>query len=232
MSVELLRSMGDDLAIVNAARVSYAKESDWDIEKFAHPHVGYSVALRPADDGLINYLMKNRHGTPFEMVVFTFRIKCPIGVSREWMRHRISSFNEVSTRYVEMAPDFYVPRVEDVRAQVGKPGHYVFEPLEPVLAATITRRFERAYELAYQEYLILLEKGVAKELARNVLPLGLMTQFIWTVNLRSLLNFLSLRTHPTALLEIRTEAEQVEAFARAVVPAAMAAWDAHGRVAP
>lgn len=247
MSVELLRSMGDDLAIVNAARVSYAKESEW-LWRCSVCNRGNRASgtfglcgclegipirtLLPADAGLINYLMKNRHGTPFEMVVFTFRVKCPIGVSREWMRHRIGSFNEVSTRYVEMEPDFYVPKEEAIRRQIGKPGHYVMEPFPQDEAHGIDACFQQAYRDAYAMYQNMLSWGVAKELARNVLPLGLMTQFIWTVNLRSLLNFLSLRTHPTALLEIRQEAEEVERLARTVVPVAMTAWGEHGRLSP
>ena len=223
MKVELLESMGSDLSIVNAARVSYAKEVDW-------VHFADGPALHVKDAGLIGYLMKNRHGTPFEMVQFKFRVTCPIGVSREWMRHRIGSFNEVSTRYVEMAPEFYVPEPGAVRKQVGKPGHYTFETIDDSREALNT--ISRAYEAAYTYYLRLLDLGVAKELARNVLPLDLLTQFIWSVNLRSLLNFLSLRTHPTALLEIRQLAQIVEGLAQTKVPVSMKAWNDNGRVAP
>lgn len=227
MSVELLDHMGDDLAIVNAARVSYAKQSTWGTK-----NDGQNMALRDADAGLIQYLMKNRHGTPFEMVVFKFRIRCPIGVAREWQRHRIGSFNEVSTRYVEMQPDFYVPEHESVRTQVGKPGHYEMLPMSLADADAARLMMNDTYHFAYERYQMLISQGVAKELARNVLPLGLLTEFIWCVNLRSLLNFLSLRTHPTALLEIRIEAQEVERLARQVVPTAMTAWDEHGRVSP
>jgi thymidylate synthase (FAD) len=114
MTVTLIRSGGDDLAIVNAARVSYAKQS---------------MELSEADKGLINYLAKNHHGTPFEMVEFWFHVHTPIGVAREWQRHRIGSFNEVSTRYVTMPNEAYLPLFEDMRTQVGKPGHYKFEPI-------------------------------------------------------------------------------------------------------
>jgi thymidylate synthase (FAD) len=229
MKVELLDSMGDDLSIVNAARVSYAKESDW-VRVKEDPE---AFRLKDADAGLIAYLMRNRHGTPFEMVQFKFRVTCPIGVGREWMRHRIGSFNEVSTRYVEMEPEFYIPPPEAVRRQVGKPGHYTFETVRDLEdVQDIVDTMDSAYEGAYCYYQQLLEMGVAKELARNVLPLGLMTQFIWSVNLRSLLNFLSLRTHLTALLEIRELAEEVEILAKGVVPAAMTAWGVNGRVAP
>lgn len=230
MSVELLRYMGDDLSIANAARVSYAKESDWLM--LGSEDGAQWRSLRAADEGLINYLMKNRHGTPFEMVQLQFRVKCPIGVSREWMRHRVGSFNEVSTRYVEMAPEFYVPAPEAVRTQVGKPGHYEFIQMQHQRAEEAIYEMEECYGNCYEVYQDLIHRGVAKELARNVLPLGLMTQFIWSVNLRSLFNFLSLRTHETALLEIRTEAGEVERLAQTVAPAAMAAWNANGRVSP
>lgn len=243
MPVDLLRSLGDDLAVVNAARVSYGKESTWeyacpvhDDDRGAHGSPcrcsarRHSPRLAEKDAGLLNYLMRERHGTPFEMVVFTFRVSTSIAVAREWQRHRIGSFNEVSTRYVEMEPEFYVPQGEAIRRQVGKPGHYTFEPHPD--ADRLWAHFDNAYQNAYASYLHLLSLGVAKELARNVLPLGLMTQFLWTVNARSALNFLELRTAPTALLEIRTEAQEVERLMRGVIPATMAAFDQHGKRAP
>lgn len=243
MSVELLDTMGDDLAIVLAARVSYAKESTWDVRCARcdvlwkqEPHVdpccgqdGYTKTLEPADAGLISYLARNRHGTPFEMVVFKFRVRCPIGVAREWQRHRIGSFNEVSTRYHEMETEFYVPEPEAVRTQVGKPGHYTMVSADADLAKRARFEMTSHYAAARESYKWLLEMGIAKELARNVLPLGLMTEFIWAVNLRSLTNFLSLRTAPSALLEIRQEAEQVEQHVARIVPVAYAAWVEGGR---
>lgn len=221
--------MGSDLSVVNAARVSYAKESDWE-----HFVAGTSTppTLKESDRGLINYLMKNRHGTPFEMVQFKFRVKCPIGVAREWQRHRIGSFNEVSTRYVEMEQDFYLPDLEDVRKQVGKPGHYQMKPLDESSAMDAVDTMRIAYDYAFETYRNLIRDGVAKELARNVLPLGLMTQFVWLVNARSLMNFLSLRTHETALLEIRKLARLVESEFEKVLPVTHAAWVANDRVAP
>lgn len=215
MTVQLIETMGDDLSIVNAARVSYAKTS---------------TELSDADYGLIGYLARNRHGTPFEMVQFKFRVKVPIGVAREWQRHRIGSFNEVSTRYVEMLPEFYIPPLSAVRTQRGKPGHYEMVTVEPVDAAIIQHSMREAYAAAYTAYQELIAAGVAKELARNVLPLGLYTEFIWSVNLRSVFNFLSLRTHETALLEIRREATNVEGDVKRIVPVAWNAWNENGRV--
>lgn len=247
IKVRLVDSMGSDLRIVNAARVSYAKQSEWvyacqcldcpmystrrDCKHSLCGHVASIARLKEADKGLINYLMRERHGTPFEMVVFTFHIECPIFVAREWQRHRIGSYNEVSTRYVEMEPDFYVPDWKAVRTQVGKPGHYTYKPLGDGTYSAV-RKMEMAYADAYAVYKELLELGVARELARNVLPLGLMTQFYWTVNLRSLFNFLSLRLGASALLEIRKAAEKVYEASAHVAPVAFQAWEDHGMKAP
>lgn len=253
MSVELIEMMGDDLSIVNAARVSYNKQSKWAIWRRCsycsrdltqaeieadrcQDHASATILrksgrLKVADAGLISYLARNRHGTPFEMVQFKFRVRCPIGVAREWQRHRIGSFNEVSTRYVEMEPEFYVPPLDAMRRQTGKAGHYTMESMTADEAKAPLARFRLIYELLYSTYCNLLKDGVAKELARNVLPLGLMTEFIWSVNLRSLTNFLSLRTADNALLEIRTEAKQVESHVAQVVPVAYQAWVDGGRQA-
>jgi len=212
--VELISVMGDDLTIVNAARVSYNKKSE---------------LMTEADEKLIGYLAKNSHGTPFEHVVFTFRVKAPIAVAREWMRHRIGSFNEVSTRYVEVEKVGYVPELDDVRKQIGKPGQYMFEPLEIEAAQDVADIIAEAYTDAYGWYEELLDRGVAKELARNVLPLGSYTEFYWTVNFRSLTNFLSLRNHPAALLEIQRPAAEIEAIVAKRLPVAMKAWEEGGR---
>lgn len=250
MAVTLVDSLGSDLSIVNAARESYDKRSDWDFgrryclecktivpkslsEEFAEHdgHIKVST-LSERDAGLVNYLMKFRHGTPFEFVQFHFHIVTSIAVAREWMRHRIGSYNERSTRYVEMGKNFYVPEPEAVRCQVGKPGHYTFEQAPPDVVLSATGTIEDAYSDAYSAYLRLLDLGVAKELARNVLPLGTETGFYWSVNLRSLFNFLSLRTAPDALLEIRMEAQEVEKLAYQIAPISMTAWNANGRLAP
>lgn len=242
MSVELLDHMGDDIAVVNAARVSYGKQSTWtntcrtcgfELSELHDPsdHVG-GPSLSKSDAGLINYLMKNRHGTPFEMVVFKFRVSTPIKVAREWQRHRIGSYNEVSTRYVEMTPLYYVPKNHDVRIQTGKPGHYVMEQASEELAGETVERFLNAYYAIGVIYRAMLQSGVAKELASFILPMGQMTEFIWTVNLRSLFNFMSLRSHETALLEIRRESQRVEEHVKHIVPYAFEAWENNGRHAP
>ena len=112
--VRLDDAMADDLSVVNGARVSFAR---------------HKAVMEESDEGLIRFLMRDRHGSPFEHNAFRFHIRCPIFVAREWFRHRIGSFNEFSMRYAKATDDFYVPAAEDVRSQVGKPGAYSFEPV-------------------------------------------------------------------------------------------------------
>src|ERR1700712_5646533 len=171
--VRLDDSMADDLAVVNAARVSFARRVS---------------ELADADRGLVRFLMRERHSTPFEHGVFRFHIKCPIFVAREWMRHRAGSYNEHSARYSELPDEFYVPAAEDVRTQVGKPGSYTFEPVDAALAERTRETIAASYRAAYDAYRQMLADGIAKEVARTVLPLGLYTEFYWSVNARSLMN--------------------------------------------
>jgi thymidylate synthase (FAD) len=211
--------MADDASVVNAARVSFAKQRELE-------------ELSEADKGLINFLMRERHGTPFEHNSFRFHIKCPIFVAREWFRHRIGSFNEFSARYSEVPNEFFVPELEDVRAQVGKPGAYRFERLSDSLSQTAVEMISGANDRAYEVYQALLEMGVAKEQARVVLPVSMMTQFYWTLNARSLMNFLGLRTHETAQYDIRQYANAVLELSRETMPVTFEAWDRTGRVTP
>src|SRR6187401_2538613 len=190
--VRLDDAMASDLSVVNGARVSFAR---------------HKAEMDESDEGLIRFLMRDRHGTPFEHNSFRFHIRCPIFVAREWMRHRITSFNEFSLRYAKATDDFYIPELEDVRSQVGKPGAYTFEAVDPELA----------------------EKGVARELARSVLPVGAYTEFYWTVNARSLMNFLSLRNAETAQREIRRYAQACEMFLEQKMPITYAAFVANDR---
>src|SRR4029078_2324071 len=176
------------------------------------------------DAGLIRFLMRDRHGTPFEHNSFRFHIRAPIFVAREWFRHRVGSFNEFSMRYAKATDDFYVPELEDVRSQVGKPGAYTFEAVDPELAAHTREELRRIYDEAFATYNALVEKGVARELARSVLPVGAYTEFYWTVNARSLMNFLSLRNAETAQREIREFAKACERFLEARMPISYAAF--------
>ena len=215
--VRLDASMADDLSVVNAARVSFARRRE-DVDD--------------ADAGLIRFLMRDRHGTPFEHNSFRFHIRCPIFVAREWFRHRIGSFNEFSMRYAKATDDFYVPEPDDVRSQVGKPGAYSFEPVDPELAERTREELQAVYDMAYATYTRLVEAGVARELARSVIPVGAYTEFYWTVNARALMNFVSLRAAETAQREIRRYAEACERFLAEQMPITHAAFVAADRVAP
>jgi len=216
--VELIDHMGSDLRIVNAARQSHDKES---------------TTMDEYEEGLINYMMKNSHGTPFESVVFTFKVKAPIFVAREWFRHRIGSFNEMSGRYVELKNEFYIPEATHIRKQVGKPGAYHFEPVEDDDIVEDCRDImENAYAEAWSAYQYMLGMGVAREVARDILPVGIYTMFMWTVNLRSLFNFIKLRSGEHALSEIRDYSEEIEKLVKLVVPVAYTSFNKHGRIVP
>jgi thymidylate synthase (FAD) len=170
--------------------------------------------------------------TPFEHNAFRFHIRTPIFVAREWFRHRMGSFNEFSMRYAKATDDFYVPEAEDVRSQVGKPGAYSFEPVDDELAERTREELREVYEHAYETYTRLVEAGVARELARAVMPVGAYTEFFWTVNARALMNFVSLRAAETAQREIRRYADAVEQFFAKEMPVTHAAFVAANRVAP
>jgi thymidylate synthase (FAD) len=215
--VRLDAAMADDLSVVNAARVSFAQHTD---------------EMDQRDHGLIRFLMRERHGTPFEHNALRFHVKCPIFVCREWQRHRIGSFNEWSARYSQLEAEFYLPEPEDVRTQVGKPGAYTFEQVDGELAGSVRDAQRAVYEQAYATYQELLDQGIAKEIARNVLPVAIYTQFYWTVNARSLMNFVSLRNAETAQREIRRYGAAVEALFARCMPITHAAFVANDRRAP
>jgi thymidylate synthase (FAD) len=215
--VRLDDAMADDLSVVNGARVSFAQRK---------------TEMDASDEGLIRFLMRDRHGSPFEHNAFRFHVRCPIFVAREWFRHRIGSFNEFSMRYAKATDDFYLPEADDVRTQVGKPGAYTFEPVSDELAEQAREELQAVYEHAFATYTRLVEAGVARELARAVMPVGAYTQFYWTVNARALMNFVSLRNSEFAQLEIRRYAEAVEVFFAEQMPVTHAAFVANGRTSP
>jgi thymidylate synthase (FAD) len=215
--VRLDDCMATDLSVVNSARVSFGRRK---------------TEMSEADEGLIRFLMRDRHGTPFEHNAFRFHVRAPIFVAREWFRHRVGSFNEFSMRYAKATDDFYVPEAEDVRTQVGKPGAYSFEPVSPELAEHTREELQAVYEQAFATYERLVEAGVARELARAVMPVGAYTEFYWTVNARALMNFVALRAHETAQREIRRYAEAVETFFADAMPVTHAAFVANDRTAP
>jgi len=209
--------MADDLSVVNAARVSFAKESS---------------EMDDRSIGLINFLMRERHGTPFEHNSFRFHIKCPLFVAREWFRHRIGSFNEFSARYSMVEDEFYIPLAENIRTQVGKPGSYSFEQITDGRQDSAISIISSVNKLAYHQYMLLVEMGVAKEVARCVLPVSMYTQFYWTVNARSLMNFISLRDSEHAQMEIREYAIKVREIFAEKMPITHDAWLKNGKVCP
>jgi thymidylate synthase (FAD) len=215
--VELLQMIGDDRRPVAAARVSLRREE---------------LSLRDStpgqvekDRGLLVRLMRDRHTSPFEHVVFQFRIRAPIFVVRQWFRHRWASYNEESGRYVKLKDEFYLPA--QLRARVGKAMDYAYEPLEPERNQMFRRRINELYRQARQLYEDMLEAGVAREHARMVLPVAQFTTFIWTVNALSLMNFLHLRNDPHAQDEIRAYAQVIEDIFAQKLPWTHAAFREH-----
>lgn len=233
--VELLEYMGDDLTIVNNAKVSFDQSISRELFES-----GDEATLKMIR-GLLNFLARERHGSPWEAPEFRFRVKGPIFVYREWHRHRMAELNEESLRYsVRELPEHYVPLPEHVREQTGKPGSYSFRPIEdPGIVADTREIIDDISTQAFLAYRKMLDMGVAKEVARTVLPVGTYSTMIWKANLRSLLNFFMLRsTNPElengghAQYEIRAYSDVMEAMIRAVLPMAMEAFDTNGRIAP
>lgn len=214
LTATLVDHMGEDLTVVNAARVSVGSFGDM-------------MGLK--DIGLLNYLMKNKHASPFEHCSATFLIDAPIFVAREWMRHRTQSFNEVSGRYKELEGRFYLPDFNRPLQQVGKPGAYTFMPGDGLQCGTVADSFDKVYGEAWAKYQNMLTAGVAKEVARMVLPVGTYTQWYATSNLRNWLNFLALRTDDNAMFEIRQLAFSVEAGLYDLFPHTMDVWEDNGR---
>ena len=177
--------------------------------------------------GLINFLMRERHSTPFESSVFTFAVETPIFVAREYFRHRSASYNEWSGRYSEMLPQFYLPAPERPLVQQGKAGAYNFVPGNDSQYGIVVKQYERVFNTAWDAYQTQLEAGVAKEIARNVLPLSTFTRFYATMNARNLMHFLGLRTDEQALYEIRDVAAQMEIGLADKMPITYEAWRKH-----
>jgi len=229
MTVELVRSAARDADVLFAARVSTQGEQTLD-------HIGDDASR---SSGLINYLMRDRHGSPFEHNSMTFYVQAPIFVFREFMRHRIASYNEESGRYKELRPVFYVPGPERKLTQIGKPGAYEFVDGTPEQTALVTAETQKVCREAYTAYQRMLDAGIAREVARIVLPLTIYSSMYVTMNARALMNFLSLRTkRDNASVpsfpqrEIEMCADQMEAYWAGLMPLTHAAFEANGRVAP
>ncbi|MBS4000487.1 MAG: FAD-dependent thymidylate synthase [Desulfobulbaceae bacterium] len=207
--VRLVDVMGDDSSIVQAARVSYGKGTKTVNE----------------DRGLIRYLMRHKHTTPFEMVEFKFHVKLPIFVARQWIRHRTANVNEYSGRYSEMKDEFYLPSTEQIRTQsvINKQGR-ADETLPSEHTAEILDSTQAHYETSFELYQSLLEKGLTRELSRMVLPVANYTEWYWKIDLHNLFHFLKLRLDTHAQYEIRVYAEAMAELVKAIVPLA---WEAY-----
>lgn len=223
-AVELVDHMGNDLRVCQAARVSTQGADSFETGE---------------SEGLINFLMKNRHGSPFEHVTFTWLVSAPIFVWREFMRHRIASYNEESGRYKQLDAVFYVPPRHRPLRQVGKPGEYTFEPGTDLQYDTIKDLFEASGIEQYERYQYLLDIGVAKEVARMYLPLAIYSSAFVTMNARGLMNFLSLRVKSSSSTfksfpqwEINQVANAMEVGFAEVAPLVQGAFDENGRVQP
>lgn len=226
LTVELIQQVGDDASIARAARVSTGAD------KTEHDFA--------ANAKLISYLMKNRHGSPFEHNSMTFRISAPIFVIREFMRHRIGwSYNEVSARYKKLEPRFYVYPAHRPLVQSGSSAHPDIQAGEPELTTKTNAGLVKAYQSTWRAYETLLKQGVAYEVARSVLPVGIYSDMYVTCNARSLMAFLSLRVDEVESTfqtkpqwEIEQVARQMEAKFSSIFRATWDAFDSNGRVAP
>jgi thymidylate synthase (FAD) len=243
VTVTLVHEDAADLHVVHAARVSTLGEHV--MGKLEDLGLITSEQWRTRemlerDRGLIGFLMRDHHGTPFEHNSLTFMVKAPIFIAREFMRHRAGwSYNEESGRYRELEPNFYVPGPERKLVQVGKPGAYQFLAGTDDQARIVNNAVMYAYEKAWSMYKLMLNEGVAREVARVVLPVGIFTTFYATCNARSLMHFLSLRTQDERAKtisfpqwEIELVAGQMEKLWAAVMPVTYAAFNEHGRCAP
>jgi thymidylate synthase (FAD) len=226
VAVKLVNVSANDAMVAKAARVSTIGKQ--------------STAADLPTEGLINFLVRDRHGSPFEHNSFTFLVEAPIFVAREHMRHRAGwSYNEESGRYKELEGSFYVPAKERALLQVGKPGAYAFKAGSDAHFARMATNMLEAYGEAFAAYKDMLKAGIAREVARMVLPVGTFTSYYATCNARSLMHFLSLRTisedaqYPSfPQREIEMVAEQMERQFKESMPHTHAAFVKHGRVAP
>lgn len=203
-SVVLVRVSGSDLDVVNAARVSYGK---------------VTTVMTERDEKLIKFLMEHNHTSPFEHNQLSFRIKCPLYVARQWMRHRMNSYNEISYRYVQAKDEFYMPNKWRSPDEVNKQGS-----VGGFQDDLVDRAYQESLSLALKNYEFLLASGVCREQARGLLPMCTYTEFIFTCNLHSLCHFLKLRLGQGAQHEIQNYAQALLKLALPHFPASLGAW--------
>ena len=211
--VRLVEHIGSDLSIVRNARVSYAAE--W--------RAGEDEG---SDAKLINYLMKNKHTTPFEAVCFTFEVKAPIFVLRQWHRHRTWAYNELSARYKELPEEYYIPALDQITTQ-STDNKQMRTDEQHTNAKGIQAVITHTNLAAFYAYKALLDEGCPREIARSVLPVGAYSHMFCTVDLHNLFHFLKLRLHPHAQYEIRVYAEALLELIEPLVPVAVAAFRKH-----
>lgn len=230
VTVELVQHLATDAAVVAAARVS----TQGDLAEISE-----RILVEEGEEGLIRFLMRERHGSPFEHNLLTFRVTAPIFVFREWHRHRTWSYNEESGRYRQLNPSFYIPGEDRDLIQVGKAGAYTFEPGTKAQHQILNDTMYDAYKTSWRAYQLLLDDGIAREVARMVLPVGIYSTMYATCNARTLMDFLSLRTqHPQAekksypQREIEMAAQKAETLWSALMPATHRAFNDFGRVKP
>jgi thymidylate synthase (FAD) len=222
--VRLVDYMGNDLSIVRSARVSY--NADWRESPGVNRDTTSSEFLQPvesADAKLIKYLWKNKHTSPFEAVTFTFEVKAPIFVFRQWHRHRTWSYNEVSARYTELDEGYYVPDVEQITTQSSSNKQMRTNEVHPE-ASYISGVIDGWCEEAFKIYKHLIEKGCPRELARSVLPVAAYSRMFATVDLHNLFHFIKLRSHEHAQYEIKIYAESILTLIEPIVPIAVKAF--------
>jgi len=210
--IRLVDYLGGDERVVQSARVSY----------------GAGTKTYREDAGLIDYLMRNSHTSPFEQVILTFHIKLPIFVARQWIRHRTARLNEISGRYSVLKDDFYVPSPADLadQSEDNKQGRSS-EPLEKDRSENIRTAFAEGQKIAFTAYSSLVNEGLARELARINLPLSLYTEWYWQIDLHNLFHFLQLRLDAHAQKEIRLYAELLFEIARKVAPRCCKSFEKH-----
>lgn len=215
--VDLINWMGDDLCIVQSAQSSFNN---------------YSTEYGEREQAILRSLMREKHGVPFEHVALTYRLKMPIFVARQLVKHRTSSWSEHSARYSKLEVDFYLPTTDTVRTQIGKPMEYTFETTDRAKASLFLEKLWQWCEIGMANYQWAIDNGIAREQARMFVPINAYTTITWTLNVRSLLNVLALRNDSHAQGETRAFAIAMEELAESVIPDTIKAFNEFGRIVP
>lgn len=211
-SLELIDFMGDDMSVIRAARVSYAGD------------LKQVELMGDKEEKLIAYLLKNGHTSPFEHVIFTFHVVCPIFVARQWHRHRTGSYNEISARYTELPEEFFVPALDTIGLQ-SKSNKQMRNFESNPEGAKIQHRIELAGAASFDYYRQLISLGCPREIARTVLPVGTYTRFYYTIDLHNVMHFMKLRLHEHAQYEIQVYGQAMLDIIKKLCPVTMAYFE-------